>query len=121
MMITLRRVAGAALAALAVACSSPSPAERAATAELAHLTPLKQSYPDVVMGFDVRDPNSLTVSLDLQHFDEMDDDVAAAMERTVVARWRTAWTAEHPNERALLHVRFIDFVGRTVAQQSVRI
>lgn len=111
----------AALALIAAGCSSPSPAERTATAELAEMAPLKRAYPEVVMGFDVGEPSTLTVSLDLQHFDEMDDDAVAAMEKSAVTRWRAAWSAAHPREHALLRIRFIDFIGRKVAERSVNV
>ena len=70
------------------------------------------------MGFDIRTPNTLIVSLDLQRFIEMDDDAVAAMERVAVARWRSAWLAAHPHAHETLHVRFIDFIGRKVAEKS---
>ena len=72
------------------------------------------------MGFDIRPENTLIVSLDLQRYIETDDDVIAKMKRAALTRWRDAWTAAHPHERQVLHVRFIDFVGRTVAQESTR-
>ena len=67
------------------------------------------------MGFDIRPPNTLIVSLDLQSYLDMDDDAVAAMQRTALLRWRSAWKSGHPHAHALLHVRFIDFIGRKVA------
>jgi hypothetical protein len=109
-----------ALVMLVGACSSPAPQQRAEAAELANLASLKQQYPEVVMGFDIQPENTLVVSLDLQHYIEMDDDVVAAMKRNSLSRWRSAWSAAHPHVHALLHVRFIDFIGRKVAEESTK-
>jgi hypothetical protein len=116
----LRLVMPAALAALLVACSTPA-SQRAADAELAAVAPLKHQYSGLVAGFDIRTPNALTISLDLQQYIETDDDVIAAMKRDALARWRSAWLASHPHEHALLQVRFIDFIGRKVAEESTRV
>jgi hypothetical protein len=113
-MTGLRFLAHAVVMTLAVACSSPSARERTAAAELAAVAPLKAKYSGVVMGFDIRSPETLIVSLDLQSYLDMDDDAVAAMQRTALLRWRSAWKSGHPHEHALLHVRFIDFIGRKV-------
>jgi hypothetical protein len=114
-MTGLRFLAHAVVAMLAVACSSPSARERTDDAELAAVAPLKAQYSGVVMGFDIRPPETLIVSLDLQSYLDMDDDDAAAMQRTTLLRWRSAWKSGHPHAHAVLHVRFIDFIGRKVA------
>jgi hypothetical protein len=117
----LRVVLCAALAAICAACSSPSPRERLDANELAALAPLKRAYSGLVMGFEIRPENTLIVSLDLQRFIETDDDVAAAMKRDSLARWKAAWASAHPGEHATLHVRFIDFIGRKVAEESTKV
>lgn len=119
-MTGLRFLAYAVVATLAVACSSPSARERTDDAELAAVAPLKVQYSGVVMGFDIRPPDTLIVSLDLQSYLDMDDDAVAAMQRTVLLRWRDAWSAAHPHTHAVLHARFIDFIGRKVAELSSR-
>jgi hypothetical protein len=122
MMTLLRGLVGIIACVLVmVGCSSPSPRERATSSELAQVSALKRDYSGIVMGFDVRDDTTLIVSLDLQTFIGMDDDAAAAMKHTVVARWRSAWSAAHPGDHATLHVRFIDFIGRKIAEQSANI
>ena len=103
------------------ACASPSPGERTAASELAALAPLKQAYPSVVMGFDLRGDSTLIVSLDLQSYDEMDDDDATAMLRSAAERWKSAWLQAHPHGHAVLHVRFIDFIGRRIAERSLTV
>jgi hypothetical protein len=40
------------------------------------------------------------------------------MQRDVLRRWRTAWSAAHPHTHAVLHVHFIDFIGRKIADES---
>jgi hypothetical protein len=114
-MTGLRFLTHAIVATLAVACSSPSARERTDDAELAAVAPLKAQYSGVVMGFDIRPPNTLIVSLDLQSYLDMDDDAVAAMQRTALLRWRSAWKSGHPHAHGLVHVRFIDFIGRKVA------
>lgn len=89
-------------------------------AELNAVAPLKQQYSGVVSGFDIRSPDTLTIALDLQRYIDMDDDAVAAMQRHALATWRTAWIASHPHQQARLQVRFIDFIGRTVAVKSTR-
>jgi hypothetical protein len=120
-MADVRVMACAALTALLTACSARSPQQRIDDAELAAVAPLKDKYPGVVMGFDIRPQSTLIVSLDLQHYIETDDDVIAAMKRDALAQWRTAWNAAHPHGHAVLYVRFIDFIGRTVAQESTKL
>jgi hypothetical protein len=118
-MATLRCFAVLALAGLA-ACSAPSASDRVTAAELDAVAPLKRQYPGVVSGFDIRTPDTLTIALDLQSYIDMDDDAVAAMQRHALATWRAAWVAAHPHADATLRVRFIDFIGRTVAAKSTR-
>jgi hypothetical protein len=101
-------------------CATSSAQQRAADAELAALAPLKQTYP-VVVGFDVRTPTTLVVSLDLQTYIGMSDGDAAAMKRGVVDRWRAAWIQSHPKSHGVLSVRFIDFIGRKVGEAATTV
>jgi hypothetical protein len=117
----VRYLVGIALAATIAACSTPTPQERVQAAESSDLAALKRQYPDVVMGFDFRGNETLIVSLDLQHYIEMEDDAVAALKRDALSRWRSAWIAEHPNEHALLRLHFIDFIGRRVADETTRV
>lgn len=110
-----------ALAATLAACSSPSPHQQVGDAEIAAMAPLKQRYPDVVMGFDVRPQSTLIVSVDLQHYIDTDDDTLAAMKRVALARWRAAWIAAHPHAHGIVRVRFIDFIGRKVDEETAQV
>ena len=106
--------------AVLAACTTPSASDRVTEAELAAVAPLKAQYAGVVSGFDIRTPDTLTIALDLQRYIEMDDDAAAALQRHALATWRSAWLASHPHQKATLHLRFIDFIGRTVAVKVTR-
>jgi ABC-type amino acid transport substrate-binding protein len=122
MMTAMRTLAfGAALAAMLTACSSPSPEERIQAAELARLTPLKKVYPGVVMGFDFKGDTTLVVSLDIQNYIGLDYDVVNAMNKSLLLHWRAAWTATHPARHAILQIRAIDFIGRTIWHASTRV
>ncbi|HVR46330.1 MAG TPA: hypothetical protein VMT95_06805 [Candidatus Binatia bacterium] len=119
-MTDVRYLVGIALAALLAACG-PTPEQRVHQAELNDLAQLKRRYPDVVMGFDLRRDDTLVISVDLQEYIGMDDDAVAALKRDSLVRWRSAWIAEHPHEHALLHLHFIDFIGRRVADEMTRV
>ncbi len=119
--MNVSRVSHAALAALLAACSSPAPQQRVDDAELAAVASLKHTYPDVVMGFDIKPETTLIVSLDLQHYIDADDDSVAALKRDALAAWRAAWTAAHPHSHAILRVHFIDFIGRSVASETTTV
>lgn len=119
-MANVRVFATIGLAAILAACSSPASRDRTTNAELSDLAALKQRYPDVVAGFDLRG-NTAIVSLDLQHYIEMDDDAAIALKRDALAGWRSAWMAQHPHQHATLRLRFIDFIGRKVAEETTKV
>lgn len=120
-MTALRILAFALLVATGSGCSSPSAQQRTQTAELDAVASLKQQYPGVVMGFDLKSPDMLVVSVDLQGYIDMDDDAVAAMQHAVMARWREAWKAANPGQHGVLRVRFIDFIGRKVAEESTNV
>jgi hypothetical protein len=101
-----------------VACSQPSPQQRLHDAEIEALAPLKSRYAGIVMGFDVKPQTTLIVSIDLQGYIDADDDTLAAMRKEALVRWRSIWVARHPGDHAVVSVRFIDFIGRKVAQES---
>lgn len=109
------------IASLVAACSSPAQRPSAEADEIAAMSPLKQKYPDVVAGFDVRPASTLIVSVDLQNYIETDDDTLKAMQRDALTRWRAAWTAAHPHAHSTLYVRFIDFIGRKVTTEATRV
>lgn len=106
--------------ALLTACSSASPDEAAQNQELATLTPLKQKYQDVVMGFDFKPKETLIVSLDLQNYNGMGDDDQDAMKKVIAATWRKAWQEAHPGGHATIHLKLMDFIGRTVGTEELK-
>jgi hypothetical protein len=120
MSVILRCTAVAAIVLL-TACSSPSPQEAAQNQELETLTPLKQKYQDVVMGFDFKPQETLVVSLDLQNYNGMGDNDQDAMKKVIASTWRKAWQDAHPGQHATIHLKLMDFIGRTVATQDVKV
>ena len=121
MMALVRRLALLCVLSPVVACSAPSVREQTVSTELASLEPLKKVYSGVLMGFDVRGDTTLLASLDLQGYIGTDDDTDAAMRRAVAEGWRRTWLQAHPNAHATLHVRFIDFTGRTIAEKTTNV
>jgi hypothetical protein len=121
MMTGLRVLACVVFAVALASCSPKAPARDVRAAELAQMAPLKATYSGVVMGFDLQGDATLIASLDLQSFIEMDDDAATAMKHGVFARWQSVWRAAHPHRHAVVRVRFIDFIGRRVAEQSIKL
>ena len=119
-MSVMHRWIAAGAIALLTACSSPSAQEAAQNQELATLTPLKQKYQDVVTGFDFKPGQTLIVSLDLNNYNAMGDDDQAAMKKTVAAAWRKAWQDAHPGQHATIHLKFMDFIGRTIGTENVK-
>jgi PBP1b-binding outer membrane lipoprotein LpoB len=120
-MTDMRVARYAVLAVLLAACSAPAPQQRVNDAELAAMATIKHQYGALVSGFEIRPQNTLIVSVDLQEYIESDDQTIAAMKRDTLARWRTAWLAAHPHAHDVLHVRFIDFIGRHVATETTRV
>lgn len=117
----MHRLWAAAAIVLLSACSSPSPQEATQNQELATLTPLKQKYQDVVTGFDFKPDETLVVSLDINNYNGMGDDDQAAMKKTIVATWRKAWQEAHPGQRATIHLKLMDFIGRTIGTETIKV
>jgi hypothetical protein len=116
----MHRLSAAAVIVLLSACTSPSPQEATQNQELATLTPLKQKYHDVVMGFDFKPGEMLIVSLDLNNYNGMGDDDQDAMKKTIAATWRKAWQEAHPGEHATIHLKLMDFIGRTIGTETIK-
>lgn len=116
----MRRLTAAAAIVLLTACSSPSPQEAAQNQELATLTPLKQKYQDVVMGFDFKPNETLVVSLDINNYNGMGDDDQDAMKKTIAATWRKAWQEAHPGTHATIRLKLMDFIGRTIGTETIK-
>ena len=121
MVRVLRTIAAVALLTAAAACTaSPSAQERAQSAELAQLAPLKTKFPGVLTGFDVSKDTTLIVAVDVQAIiDSMEDSDQQGMKAMVLDKWRDAWRAAHPHQHAKLTVRFIDYHGNKVFEDSI--
>lgn len=72
------------------------------------------------MGYDFHG-KAVNVSVDLQAYDEMDDDIEAAMQKRALHDWRAAWLWEHPRQHGVLTVRFLDFRANTITKETVRV
>ena len=114
----VQRVAAAWTIFLLFSCSHPSQQQQLDDAEIAALAPLKARYSDIVMGFDIKQDATLIVSVDLQHYIDADDETLVAMRNEALERWRSIWSARHPRAHTIVYVRFIDFIGRKVTQES---
>ncbi len=116
----MRNIAAATLLLALIACNSqPSPDEQRETTERAAMTPLKDHYPDVVMGFDFHG-NTVDVSVDVNNEMDLDDPKDAAMKDEALRRWRTAWMQTHPGQHGTLTVRVLDFRGQLSWKGTVR-
>jgi hypothetical protein len=102
------------------ACGGPSPQEQIETSERAAMTPVKDTYPDVVMGFDFHGP-VVDMSVDLNKEIDMDDPAEAAMKADALKRWRAAWLQTHPHQHAMLTVRILDFRGTVTWKQTEKV
>lgn len=116
----MRHIAAATLLLTLIACNAqPSPEEQRDTTERAAMTPLKDHYPDVVMGFDFHG-NTLDMSVDPNGEMDLDDSKDAAMKAEALRRWRAAWMQTHPGAHGTLTVRVIDFRGTLYWKGTVR-
>ncbi len=116
----MRSIPAALLLLTLIACNAqPSPDEQRDTTERSAMAPLKEHYPDVVMGFDFHG-NTVDVSVDLNKEIDLDDDKDEALKAEALRRWRTAWLRTHPGENSTLTVRIIDFRGEVSWKGTVR-
>jgi hypothetical protein len=111
---------GFVLSVVLAACTQPSAQDRIEAAERAALAPLKAKYSDLILGYDFHG-RAVDISVDLQAYDDMDDDAEAAMERRALRDWRSAWLSQHPHDHGVLTVRFLDFRAETITKESVRV
>jgi hypothetical protein len=119
---SLRRTLHISIGAIALAaCSTPSQQEQIQATELKQLAPLRTEFNGVVMGFDFKGDTTLLVSIDIQNWIGLDDDAAANAKRQIVKQAQAAWIAAHPNQQATVTVRLIDFIGRTIYQETAKI
>lgn len=120
-MNVLRTTMAVFLAAAVAACSTPSAHERIQNAELAQLTPLKQTYSGIVTGFDFKGDTTLIVSIDINAYQGMDDDAIPPMKHAMLLQWKKAWISAHPHKSATLHLQAIDFIGRTLWENQASV
>jgi hypothetical protein len=108
-----------ALAFLTACAAHVSPQARIDQPEVAALASLKTGYPDIVVAFNIYGQR-LDISIDANGYISTGDDAVAQFKTRILQQWRTAWTAAHPHQHALLTVRLVDFMGRTWSTQHIR-
>ena len=52
--------------------------------------------------------------------DQRCDDDQAAMKKTILATWREAWQEAHPGKHGAIHLKLIDFIGRTIWTGTIK-
>lgn len=108
------------LVCLASCAPQPSAQEQISAKETAALAPLKAKYPDIVVAFDLKGTTELDIAIDANGYISTGDDAVAAFKARATHDWRTAWSAAHPRQHAVLTVRLVDFMGRTWATEHVK-
>ena len=121
-MATLWSRAGVALVLILGAACAPRPSaqEQVDAQEAAALAPLKAAYPDIVVAFDMKGATQLDISIDANGYISTGDSDVDKFKATASRDWRTAWSAAHPHQHALLTLRLVDFMGRTWVTEHVK-
>lgn len=121
-MATLWSRVGIALVLVLGAACAPQPSAQAQieAKETAALAPLKAAYPDIVVAFNMKGKTQLDIAIDANGYISTGDNDVDKFKARASRDWRTAWTAAHPHEHALLTVRLVDFMGRTWVTEHVQ-
>jgi hypothetical protein len=114
------RASLALLVCLASCAPHPSAQEQIDAKETAALAPLKAKYPDIVVAFNLKGTTELDIAIDANGYISTGDDAVEAFKARASRDWRTAWSASHPQQHALLTVRLMDFMGRTWVTEHVK-
>lgn len=119
-----RLVVLAAAGALLTACSTTEKLRASSDAvtvkEQQESEALKPRYKDIVTGTDVKG-QTLTVFVDVNNVDSMDEPAEDAMKADTLATWKRIWTASHPGQHGKLTVVLRDYFGNEVYTQSTRV
>lgn len=111
---------GAILCLVASGCSKPSDQAQVEQKERDLLAPLKTTYSDQVMGYDIKE-TTLDISIDANAVLSMDADAEDAMKGRALRDWKSTWVATHPGQHATVRVRMIDFRGTNYADESAKV
>ena len=71
---------------------------------------------EIVLG-----PDHGDIFVDAELMSEMDGPVEQAMEDQALKRWRETWKAENPGKHATLRVRFRNYFGEDVFNESAKV
>jgi len=119
--MTLYRVFSAALAFVVIsACSGPSPQEASLAREMAYMQPMRSESNDTVVGFDIKG-TQMSVGIDLNEWETIDDDADQAIKTEALSRWKTAWSKENPGKHATLTVRLVDYHGHEFFRETAKV
>jgi hypothetical protein len=80
---------------------------------------LKPRYKGVITGTDVKG-NTLTIYVDVDNLNSMDEPAEDAMKADALARWKRIWSAAHPRKHAKLEVVLRDYFGNEVFRETIR-
>lgn len=121
--MALFRAAALLAALLLSACAQPGPrtsADPAKAAEEQATASLKTQYKDIVSGTEA-DGTVLSVFVNLDNFQSMDESAEDALKAQALARWKSVWRDAHPHRHAKLRVRFRDYFGNDVYTESANV
>jgi hypothetical protein len=119
--MTLYRVFSTALALVVIsACSGPSPQEAGLAREMAYMQPMRSESNDTVVGFDIKG-TQMSVGIDLNEWETIDDDADQAIKTEALRRWKTAWSKENPGKHATLTVRLVDYHGHEFFRETAKV
>ena len=77
----------------------------------------KSRYAGVIMGNDVKG-TVLTLYIDVNGMNRMDEDAEIAMKQRALAFWKSRWSSDHPHKRAVVTVILRDFTGGEVYREK---
>jgi len=119
--MTLSRVFSVALVlGVVCACAGPTPQEASLAREMTAMQPMRGEFDDTVLGFDVAG-SQISVGIDLNQWETIDDDADQAIKSEALDRWKKAWSKEHPGEHATVTVRLVDYHGHAFFRESAKV
>jgi hypothetical protein len=122
-MSTLRRVSVLAFLVCALAACSQGAthnADATLTKEQSAMAPLKDKYNGVITGIDVKD-RTLTLYVEPNAMQSMDEDAEIAMKDEALRRWQKAWVSAHPHKHGVLRMVVRDYFGRELSASTATV
>ncbi|MDQ6823457.1 MAG: hypothetical protein M3Z07_03045 [Candidatus Eremiobacteraeota bacterium] len=103
-------------AACAEQHATATPAER----ESQRADALEKQYAGVIMGSEVKG-TTLTLYIDVNGMNGMDEDAEIAMKRNALGFWKKTWSQDHPRAHSTLTLLLRDFTGSEVYRKRVSV